>query len=1022
MRRLALSALVCAPLCAQDPVPAPFVRQYLAQAHATFEAGEIGAAAASVRRALERDDRNLEALTLLAEIAEKSGDRDTAVHTLHRWIEVFDAQAAPPVPRRQRRTVLARLTGLDPQAESWEKLREDSVKKLIDLAKQYRRREDWLGALDTYQSVLRVEPGNEPALDGVAAVRGSGGQEVAVEDLYAGTDPTDGLSAEQIALEDRRHAEWTRAYSKNTDSYRIKTDAGFIVLQTAAIAMEQVNGFYRKFFHYQEDGGKTPKIDIRIFKNREEYLDRGESPVEWSGGHFTGGAVETFVGGTSGEASIRSMYGTLFHEAAHQFVSLTGSVPGWLNEAYASFFEGCVILSNGSVKWNQAPARRLFPLASRLERGLMTSWEEAGPDENGKWRGVSTAPPFRMVVEGDYKWGPPWYAPTWGVVYFLYNYRDGDGRPVYRDALARYYASFKIGNPTDGAAHFEEIVLRRSPLSPVQDIDSLHQVWRDWIFDLRDRETGRTQQGDEMLRFAAAALERGEKEVALELLQSARENRPDDVEVLWQVAGLLEELGRGPKAAARYREFKRLLELGGTADDPRYDEATDKIGQLDPNDGRLQAIREEIEEKGLALARDYENRGLPMMAMEIARRLNEGLSIPAALDYYIDLAQRTEVSLARWRVAYNESNMEGWSQAGNTFDAYGGMIRSHLPDTGGESMATDQLACDVTFDGDFSLEAEMRIERDGQDFKGRLMGLCFGRKSGLDLHAVLLHPGGFLDVSSQRDGNWSILDHRSVSVGSEWRKLRIDVTGNTLDVYVDDLYLRSMEFPSAAAVRGGFGLIAGEGDAAFRNIRLLARDAFDPAARIERRLAMERIAADSSLRQSGNFSGLVPPELKIGIWYQGEPITLESLAGKPVMLLFWSPKQDAMIASTAYFNHLAEKGREAGLQTIVICDGGTRPDALGAWLQDHPMPEVRIAIDDSGSTYGAYFIKAGYFGIPRILLLDAEGKVVFEGDPGLRAGSAWTPADGPTYVDDAFARLIRTVPGTPFSPDPSRLP
>ena len=62
------------------------------------------------------------------------------------------------------------------------------------------------------------------------------------------------------------------------------------------------------------------------------------------------------VGGVSGNDGIRSMYQTLFHEAAHQFVSLTGPfVPGWLNEAYASFFKGCVIRSNGTVKWNRAP-------------------------------------------------------------------------------------------------------------------------------------------------------------------------------------------------------------------------------------------------------------------------------------------------------------------------------------------------------------------------------------------------------------------------------------------------------------------------------------------------------------------------------------------------------------------------------------------------------------------------------------------------------------------------------------------
>ena len=114
-----------------------------------------------------------------------------------------------------------------------------------------------------------------------------------------------------------------------------------------------------------------------------------------------------------------------------------------------------------------------------------------------------------------------------------------------------------------------------------------------------------------------------------------------------------------------------------------------------------------------------------------------------------------------------------------------------------------------------------------------------------------------------------------------------------------------------------------------------------------------------------------------------------------------------MIPSTAYFNHLMARGREANLQTLVICGSTTAPDALQTYLQDHPMPEARIVIDDEAATYDAYFIKAGHFGIPRVLLLDPDGNVVFEGDPGLRRGEEWRPSDGPTYVDGAFDRLIR---------------
>ena len=187
------------------------------------------------------------------------------------------------------------------------------------------------------------------------------------------------------------------------------------------------------------------------------------------------------------------MYGTLFHEAAHQFVSMTGPmVPGWLNEAYASFFEGCVILNNGTVKWNRVPPGRLFPLANRMDNGWMADISEAAA-EGGQFKSPDKAPPFRMIVESQYQWGPPWYAPTWGVVYFLYNYRGDDGRTIYRDALHDYYKSFKRGRPKDPGAHFEEIVLAGAPLSPVKTLEELNPIWQKWILRLRDRETGKIE-------------------------------------------------------------------------------------------------------------------------------------------------------------------------------------------------------------------------------------------------------------------------------------------------------------------------------------------------------------------------------------------------------------------------------------------------------------------------------------------------------------------------------------------------
>lgn len=997
-----------AQLPGQSHPPIGFVASYLKEAEGKLAEGKLDEARTATERALERDPNSLSALQLLARIAQKQEDLDIAVHSLHRWLEVQEARTGRK-GKKQRKAILEQLEPIDSEATSWKKLQVSYANGLVKIGKDYSKKRDLLGALEIYRHLLAVAPDHPVAMKAIHKIRTTGGKEVAVEDVFAGTDPTGGMSEEDMIKLDREHSDWDNAYASETDNYRYRTNAGFLVHETSRIAMEQMNQFYRRFFRFMEDGGNTPKIEIRIFKTRDEYLKLGRNPVEWSAGHFIGSAVETYAGGVTGKESVRSMYGTLFHEAAHQFVSLTGPmVPGWLNEAYASFFEGCVIMSNGSVKWNRAPPGRLMPLAQRLEQGWMKSISEADPSEGGQYGQPKGAPPFRMIVASEYRWGPPWYAPTWGVVYFLYNYRADDGRTIYRDALHAYYTSHKRGRPKDPIAHFEEIVLAGSPLSKVQSIDELDAIWKAWILRLRDRETGKIQVGDELLKWASAALARGDKDMALEFLDEARERSPMDQEVLWQLATLLEGVKKKKSvAAARFREFRRSLEMQGKTDDERFEQAQERINKLDPLIARYRKLKAATAREGLALAVNYENRHLPTMALEIARRMTASYSVPEAMAYYKSLAMRTGKSLARWRVAYDERSLKGWSNPDESYQAYGKLVRASVK-RDGDTMVTRELTADVTFDADFSLSAEMRIEAQptGDGYKGDLVGLCFGRKGDQRYHAVMLHPKGFLDISSNNGGVWTVHDHRSIPVGSSWHELRIDVTQNNLDVYFDGLYVRSLEFPDAAVVHGAFGLLCGPGDATYRNIRLLGRDPFDPAARIEREIAMQQVLTDASKRQPGTFSGFIPPELGPLEFVQGVATTLGDLRGKPVMLVFWGVNQDKVIPCLSWLTHTIKRTKDKKLTMIVVCDPSTTKASLEAHLKDRPLTGVTIALDASGKTYTDYFLKRGFFGMPRIVLLNAAGKVTFEGDPGLRKGEQWTPADGLTYVDAALDKLL----------------
>ena len=1019
LRPALLMLLAMAPLLAVPRASGggdnPLIERHLYAARRALDEGKVAEARRDVERALERDDQHLGALLMWAEVAEAEQDADTTAYALHSWLTIVSAAERAPADRKTIAAVEERLAAVDPDAKSFRALTDDYVKELRKLEKEHSKRGRLHSAIALVEEVLHILPRDAEAQRRLKEIRRTGGADVATEDLYAGADPALGADPEWIAEFDAEHASWDGKASKESDNYIIHTDAGYMVLQTAAIAMEQMNQAYRVFFRYMEDGGPTPRIDVNIFKDRDEYLKLGKGPpVEWSAGHFTGDAVETYAPGAGGGASnLLGMYHTLFHEAAHQFVSLTGrgGVPGWLNEAYASFFEGTVLLSNGTVRWNQVNTGRLFALAPRMDKGWMADHTDGVRGPDGDWGTPDKAPTLRILIENEYAWGPPWYAPTWGVVYFLYNYRDAaTGKAIYRDPLHEYYLSGAAHKGLDGRIpHFEEIVLSGKD-SPVQTVDELNELWKEWILAIRDAQLGRGEGVRGPEDFGDAALARGDLELAAELYEEAWLHAPDDPELLWKLANALEELDVEDRAAALYRGFSREIELRGEAEvDERYPVALRKVEELDPLYRRHRKLMADLEVEGLALAQTYRERGMPRMALEIARRMSASFSMPAALAFYTEVAEESGVSLARWKLAYNEFDLDGWSD-NKYYRAYGKMIEAVVAkdasiETPEGSYQVQMLPYDAAFEGDYSLETRLR-------FRGAaLMGLAFGTKDNDNTHAVVLYEKGQLDVSTKAGNVWTVRDHLQVPLEGEWHALRIDVVSQegpraAVDIYLDGKWLRSVEMPRDS-VRGGFGLITGEGDGDYEEIRLLARDPHDPAARIERELARKQRESDESLRVPGVFQGFRPPELEGGEWMQGPPLVLADALGRPLVLAFWTPHQEELIPTAAYYQYLAESWRALGIRVAVVASNSETPATIELWLAERPMPDVAVLRDSRFTLYPKYKVGNGGWEIPRVLLIDVDGKVAWEGDPNLRLNIGWEP-ERPvqTPVDVALEALV----------------
>ena len=1005
---------------------------YLDRARRALDQDRLPEAYELIQGALERDPKSLAAWRLRASWGAAADDADEQVFSLHRHRQLAEVQGASS---RDLRDLTEELQALDPLAADLLGLKERFLDQLQPLADAYEKDDRPHSAIRVHKEILALDPQNEASQAAIERIASRPDPSLAGDakpkDLLAD------VSEEWIAEFDAEHDTWSTKARLQRDNYVTYTDAGYEVLVRSAEAMEQMNAFYRVFFRYgtEEDGGSVPRINLHIFKDRDEYLEKGIGPpVEWSAGHFTGNAVETYIG----NGGFEGMTTTLFHEAAHQFVSLATSASGWLNEGLASFFEGCRILSNGTVIMNLPANHRLFPLANRMEAGWMADAGD-GIDPDNASATPRTAPTFRIVVENEYTWGPPWYAPTWGVVYFLYNYQDRvDGRFVYRDAFATYIDT-SGGRRGEGAVeNFEEVVLG-NPSRPLpgedydedlplpEDIDALTEVWKDWMLELREIQSGRLEIDKPYLTWARNAVARGELDAAFEHYEKGLVAAPDDVELLEGFADFLAaERDDEDRAAKLMLAALREVESRDEVDTKLLRRLERQLGKWDPKRGKLARIHEDIEARALSVAERYLAAGRPLVAMDVAWRLGDALDMPELFDVYRRALELSGKSLWIWSLAYNERDLEGWVTAGKpAFQPNGSFLDADFDSA--NPYDYQFLALDTVTSGDFSLEARVQVNKDEVGFAG----LVFGKKSDTTFHALILYPPhdsragdevieqpSFVDLTTFYSSDdfriWrhvpvaSKLEEGSSATG-EWHEVRLDVVGRDVDVWIDGEFSSSQSFPDRDVLRGSFGLLTAPGKARFRDVRYLARPARDPGAEVERRLRFEAIEAAGGEvgGLSGSFLGLEPPLPKERRWLS-EPFPGwdEEQAPAVTLVTLWSIQQNDLIPLQGWLTDLERRWGDKGLRLLSI-GSALDDDAIDGYLADKPWPGYQcvdeLADGGIGLTFTDYSIDR--FNLPRTLLVDIDGRVVWEGDPGFRFGDPWRSGMA-TYLDSPLRELM----------------
>lgn len=132
---------------------------------------------------------------------------------------------------------------------------------------------------------------------------------------------------------------------------------------------------------------------------------------------------------------------------------------------------------------------------------------------------------------------------------------------------------------------------------------------------------------------------------------------------------------------------------------------------------------------------------------------------------------------------------------------------------------------------------------------------------------------------------------------------------------------------------------------------------------------------------AGPMVGKRAPEIVDGVeqWLHSPEVSLADLAGRPVLLYFWHPRDGRSPATLAHVQRLAAAFGERGLATIglCVCDEPAEVEPLIA------QRKLTFPIGlDSDADLHQRFYRVHEAGTPYCYLVGREQLIVWEGPPG----------------------------------------
>ncbi|MEQ8763298.1 MAG: DUF1570 domain-containing protein [Planctomycetota bacterium] len=777
----------------------------------------------AVRTALEKDDApgalqtarlgleylpdSVELLELASQAAEKSGEKDTALWYTQLALDLLLSQEETKETEDAVQRLTKRAADLDPHDDKVAEIIDGYAEELISVADGAQRRKLYANAVDLY---LRCESSSLARKASEKLDRFYGNKKAVEILLASGIDvpvrDAERISPERLASMDAKHAAWERAYEFKGPNYTIRTDMGYEMGTDILQAMEQIQNFYRKVF------GKKPgqRCNISVYRTRAEFDEHeGERSPSIKGFFRPGQNYVATYDPVSDGLPQSFLWSTLFHEASHQFTERvsTGTIPAWLNEGTASYFEGARLMPGGVVETNLIPDTRLRGLRFVLEEGSPTLKDVVSFFRDGSYPGS-------------------YYPVGWGLVYFLQNYEDDKCERVYVPYYDAYLKSYSTGGQHDPVERFEQFFIDRPKQEGVKTFADFEEKFKSWIFDLHDLHFGPSSGADQLIERARKQKKHDKLDAAAESYRWALRKRSTDPVAAFELAEVLAEQKDKDAALYTFRKAKRLARevedpaaelrgMKGVAATDLVEMVDEQIADLDRGIAKGVAESEgEFIEQTRSLVQQYADDDLPRRALYVLKEAQALVGYhPLFARSRENIAIEFDVDPRRWRRLRVDSELSQWT-LGSGWEA------------DGEGLTCDADSLMFAFyrdepPEDFYFETEVELT---EPKAGTVVGLAYavGQSTTPQLVALTV-PGKALLIELRSEAGPEVVDgdFGSVEPGLITKKLKlaIDVERGRVRLLVNGIEVGKKVY-DPQAVRGGIGVFVQRSVATFREMRL----------------------------------------------------------------------------------------------------------------------------------------------------------------------------------------------------------